>query len=67
MNLVGKMDLCIVYEYGYEVSEGKYRMTKFDRTIKDETKLKEFMNELIELKTKGAIVRVLEVYNNLGY
>ena len=58
MDLVGKMDLVIVYQYGN---------VKFDRTITSEDKLKEFINELIELRADGTFVKVLEVYNNLGY
>ena len=58
MDLKGKMDLYISYSFGN---------IKFDRVIKNEEQLKNFINELIELKKEDINVKVLEIYNNLGY
>ena len=58
MDLKGKMDLYISYSFGN---------IKFDRTIKNEEQLKDFINELIELTKEDINIKVLEIYNNLGY
>lgn len=62
-DLTGKMDLYIKYRIIYSERLSSY----FDRVIKDEDKLKEFFNELLEQERKGYKVEVVELYNNLGY
>lgn len=58
MDLKGKMDLYISYSFGN---------IKFNSFIKNEKQLKNFINELIELTKKDINIKVLEIYNNLGY
>lgn len=62
-DLKGKMDLYIKYRIIYDERLSSY----FDRIIKDEEKLKEFFNELLEQERKGLKVEIVELYNNLGY
>lgn len=62
-DLKGKMDLYIKYRIIYDENLSSY----FDRIIKDEEKLKEFFNELLEQERKGFKVEIVELYNNLGY
>lgn len=62
-DLKGKMDLYIKYRIIYDEKLSSY----FDRVIKDEDKLKEFFNELLEQERKGWKVEIVELYNNLGY
>ena len=58
MDLRGKMVLYILYSYNN---------IRFDRTITSEDQLKSFIKELVDLKSSGTNVKVLEIFNNLGY
>lgn len=64
-DLKGKMDLYIEYKTIYN----EKLSTINGRVIKDEEKLKEFINELLENSKKYELVRneIINVYNNLGY
>ena len=62
-DLKGKMDLYIKYKIIYDENLSSY----FYRVIKDEEKLKEFINELLEQEKNGWKVEIVELYNNLGY
>ena len=62
-DLKGKMDLYIKYKIIYDENLSSY----FDRVIKDEEKLKEFINELLEQEKNGWKVEIVELYNNLVY
>lgn len=58
MDLIGKMELVIVYRWGN---------IKFDRQITNETQLSDFINEMLQRQKDGMDVEILEVINNLGY
>ena len=64
LDLRGKMDLYIIYRYGYG---------KFGRSIKNEQELQDFINELLnsvkdDLENDySGDYEILEIVNNLGY
>lgn len=64
-DLKGKMDLYIEYKTIYN----EKLSTINGRVIKDEEKLKEFINELLENSKKYELVKneIINIYNNLGY
>lgn len=64
-DLKGKMDLYIEYKTIYN----EKLSTINGRVIRDEEKLKEFINELLENSKKYELVKneIINIYNNLGY
>lgn len=63
-DLKGKMDLYIEYKTMYN----EKLSTINSRIIKDENKLKEFINELLKNTKENNIKNeIINIYNNLGY
>lgn len=58
MDLTGKMDLYIVYAFGN---------VKCGKTIQNEEQLKQFINDMIKARQDEINVKILDIYNNLGY